>query len=74
MKLYRSIPYGQLSTFQVLDTRQYRTDQPNGDRGGEMNDEALNPKNSMLGAQQTNWLKGALLRSTGTWNVLAQQS
>jgi len=73
MKLYRSIPYGRLSTFQVLDTRQYRTDQPNGDRGGEMNDEALNPKNTMLGARQANWLKGALLRSTGTWNVLAQQ-
>ena len=31
MKLYRTLEYGRLATFQVLDTRQYRTDQPNGD-------------------------------------------
>ena len=73
LKLYRTLPYGRLATFQVLDTRQYRTDQPNGDRHSELNDEALNPKNSILGAKQANWLKAALLRSTGTWNVLAQQ-
>lgn len=73
MKLYRTIPYGRLATFQVLDTRQYRTDQPNGDGLSELNDDALNPKNTILGATQANWLKRALLRSTGTWNVLAQQ-
>jgi len=73
MKLYRTLAYGRLATFQVLDTRQYRTDQPNGDRPAELNDEALSPKNTILGARQANWLKAALLRSTGTWNVLAQQ-
>jgi alkaline phosphatase D len=73
MKLYRTIPYGRLATFHVLDTRQYRTDQPNGGGLSELNDDALNPKNSILGARQANWLKAALLRSTGTWNVLAQQ-
>jgi alkaline phosphatase D len=73
MKLYRTIPYGRLATFQVLDTRQYRSDQPNGDGLAELNDDALNPKNTILGPEQANWLKAALLRSTGTWNVLAQQ-
>lgn len=73
MKLYRSIPYGRLATFQVLDTRQYRTDQPNDDRPSDLNEAALSPKNTMLGARQADWLKGALLRSTGHWNVLAQQ-
>ena len=73
MKLYRTIPYGRLATFQVLDTRQYRTDQPNGDGLAERNDDALNPNNTILGARQANWLKAALLRSTGPWNVLAQQ-
>jgi alkaline phosphatase D len=73
MKLYRTIPYGRLATFQVLDTRQYRTDQPNGDGLAELNDDALNPRNTILGPRQANWLKAALLRSTGTWNVLAQQ-
>ncbi|MFO0951221.1 MAG: alkaline phosphatase D family protein [Isosphaeraceae bacterium] len=73
MKLYRTIPFGRLATFQVLDTRQYRTDQPNGDRASELNEEALSPKNTILGAKQADWLKRQLLRSTGTWNVLAQQ-
>ncbi|OWK39667.1 alkaline phosphatase D family protein [Fimbriiglobus ruber] len=73
MKIYRTLPYGRLAEFQVLDTRQYRTDQPNGDKPAELNDDALNPKNTILGAEQAGWLKGALLRSPATWNVLAQQ-
>ncbi|MEX2140965.1 MAG: alkaline phosphatase D family protein [Pirellulales bacterium] len=73
MKLYRTISFGRLATFQVLDTRQYRSDQPNGDKGSDLNDDALNPKNSLLGAKQAGWLKRALLRSTAEWNVLAQQ-
>ncbi|MDG3004830.1 alkaline phosphatase D family protein [Paludisphaera mucosa] len=73
MKLYRTVPFGRLATFQVLDTRQYRTDQPNDDRASELNELALSPKNTILGAEQADWLKAALLRSTGTWNVLAQQ-
>ena len=32
MQLYRTVSFGRLAAFQVLDTRQYRTDQPNGDR------------------------------------------
>jgi alkaline phosphatase D len=73
MKLYRTCHYGRLATFQVLDTRQYRTDQPNDDRAAELNEAALSPKNTILGAEQADWLKSSLLRSTGTWNVLAQQ-
>lgn len=73
MKIYRTIRYGRLASFQVLDTRQYRTDQPNDDRPSDLNDEALSPKNTILGARQAGWLKSALLRSQSTWNVLAQQ-
>lgn len=73
MKLYRSVPFGRLASFQVLDTRQYRTDQPNGDKASDLNDDALNPKNSLLGAEQRGWLQAALLKSEATWNVLAQQ-
>jgi alkaline phosphatase D len=72
MKLYRTSHFGRLACFQVLDTRQYRTDQPNGDGAKELNEAALNPKNTLLGAEQANWLKSALLKSS-TWNVLAQQ-
>lgn len=73
MKLYRTLRYGRLAAFQVLDTRQYRSDQPNGDRAAELNEAALSPKNTILGAKQAGWLKASLLRSTSTWNVLAQQ-
>ncbi|CAN5521092.1 alkaline phosphatase D family protein [soil metagenome] len=73
MKLYRTLSYGRLTTFQVLDTRQYRTDQPNGDKPSELNAAALDPKNTLLGKVQREWLQEAMVKSTGVWNVLAQQ-
>lgn len=73
MRLYRKLAYGRLAELLVLDTRQFRTDQPNGDKASELNEAALDPKNTMLGAEQEGWLKAALLESEGTWNVLAQQ-
>jgi alkaline phosphatase D len=73
MKLYRSCPYGQLANFHVLDTRQYRTDQPNGDHQKPMRGEVFNPRATMLGDRQEQWLTTSLLQSTSTWNVLAQQ-
>lgn len=73
MQLYRTASFGRLAQFYVLDTRQYRSDQPNEDRASELNAAALNPRNSLLGARQRGWLQESLLRSTATWNVLAQQ-
>ncbi|MEZ6140175.1 MAG: alkaline phosphatase D family protein [Zavarzinella sp.] len=73
MLLYRSASFGNLADFFVLDTRQYRTDQPNKDGLKPLNEEALKKTNSLLGRKQRNWLDAGLLRSTSTWNVLAQQ-
>ena len=73
MKLYRSCRYGQLADFSVLDTRQYRTDQPNGDGQKPMVDKVFDPQATMLGDQQEHWLMSKLLQSKSTWNVLAQQ-
>lgn len=73
MKLFRKVSYGRLADFYVLDTRQYRTDQPCGDGNKVQCDEALDPKNTMLGARQKKWLLRGLERSTAEWNVLAQQ-
>ncbi|HZN37069.1 MAG TPA: alkaline phosphatase D family protein, partial [Pirellulaceae bacterium] len=73
MLLYRKASFGRLAEFLVLDTRQYRSDQPNGDGLRPLNDEALQPANSLLGQQQRRWLEASLLASGGTWNVLAQQ-
>ncbi len=73
IQLYRRAPFGRLAELLVLDTRQYRTDQPNDDRAAELNEAALDPKNTLLGAGQADWLMASLLESEATWNVLAQQ-
>lgn len=73
IQLYRSASFGRLAEFMVLDTRQYRSDQPNGDQRSPLNKAALNPKNTLLGTRQRNWLYRSLIASQGQWNVLAQQ-
>jgi len=73
MKLFRQCKYGRLADFFVLDTRQYRTDQPNGDRQKPMTGKVFDPQATMLGKNQENWLMSGMLKSDATWNVLAQQ-
>ena len=73
MQLYRKTAFGDLAEFFVLDTRQYRSDQPNGDGKDPINAAALNPQNTLLGKPQKHWLEASLLASRGSWNVLAQQ-
>ena len=73
LQLYRKSAFGRLANFFVLDTRQYRTDQPNNDGRRELNDSAMDAANSLLGQRQKNWLKRSILLSQSTWNVLAQQ-
>ena len=73
MQLFRKGAFGTLAEFLILDTRQYRTDQPNNDKASKINEEALNPKGTMLGARQRGWLQSELITSEATWNILAQQ-
>jgi len=73
MRLYRSASYGRLAEFQILDTRQYRSDQPNGDRKSSLNEQAFDKQQSILGRDQRNWLCNQLIQTNATWNVLAQQ-
>ncbi|AGA25296.1 alkaline phosphatase D family protein [Singulisphaera acidiphila] len=73
MRLYRKASFGRLAELLILDTRQYRSDQPNGDKPADLNAEALDPKQTMLGERQAGWLQASLLTSPATWNVLAQQ-
>jgi alkaline phosphatase D len=75
--LYRSLRYGDLAEIQVLDTRQYRTDQPCGDglqpALGPCADEIGDPAATLLGDDQETWVKRNLRHSRAVWNVLAQQ-
>lgn len=73
MTLYRRCQFGRLANFHVLDTRQYRTDQPNGDHQKPMTGKVFDTTATMLGEKQEHWLMANLLKSTSTWNVLAQQ-
>lgn len=73
LQLYRKFRFGQLAEFNILDTRQYRTDQCNEDGICDVNDAACAPGNSLLGTKQRDWLEASLRGSPATWNVLAQQ-
>jgi alkaline phosphatase D len=74
LRIYRSLDFGDLARFLVLDTRQYRTDQ-------ECNDNPFqsicagfpNPDGQMLGDAQQAWLEANIESSLARWNVLAQQ-
>lgn len=73
MQLYRQIAFGELVDINLLDTRQYRTDQPCGDRWRSDCPGATRPDAQMLGAKQEAWLVDRLAKSKAQWKTLAQQ-
>ncbi len=73
MRLYRRFEYGRLARFHVLDTRQYRSDQPAGGRRQPPSPALLDPAATLLGDEQRDWLFNGLEQSASTWNVIAQQ-
>lgn len=73
MQLYRRIAFGRLAEFFVLDTRQYRTDQPCGDGTKPACEGMLDPQATLLGEQQRSWVLDGLGASAAKWNILAQQ-
>jgi alkaline phosphatase D len=73
MLLYRRLAYGDLVEFNVLDTRQYRDDQANGDGIKPLSLESTTPERTLMGDEQERWLLDGLADSGARWNVLAQQ-
>ena len=73
LTLHRGFRFGDLMSFDALDTRQYRSTQAcrAGRRGGC--GEFADASRTMLGAGQERWLDARLARSDAHWNVLAQQ-
>jgi alkaline phosphatase D len=70
----RSSPaLGALTSFFVLDERQYRTNQPCGDGTRAICDAARDPRATLLGPDQEQWLFEGLDRSRSRWNILPQQ-
>ena len=67
LPLYRRFTFGDLAEFNVLDTRQYRSDQTTSV------EEAGDADRTLLGDAQEDWLVDGLASSESQWNVLAQQ-
>jgi alkaline phosphatase D len=85
MRIYQRVDVGQLASFYMLDTRQYRDRQAcskDDKLGASMVNPAqcndwLDPNRTMLGAQQESWLSAELASAKqrgSTWNVLAQST
>lgn len=85
MKIYRSLKWGQLAEFQLVDDRQYRSGHPcqppellaqHRDYLIAVRDcaERHDPARSILGAPQEQWLRQSFEASTARWNLLAQQT
>jgi alkaline phosphatase D len=75
LRIFRRFDYGRLARFNVLDTRQYRTDQPGGFPGdfGPAPAGTANTTGTLTGADQERWLRAGLDDSPTRWNVIAQQ-
>ncbi|MFE2043391.1 alkaline phosphatase D family protein [Streptomyces sp. NPDC059477] len=67
IRMYRRLEFGRLARLNVLDTRQYRSDQ------ATTQDGAKNPALTMLGAAQKEWLLSGLRDSPARWNLVASQ-
>jgi alkaline phosphatase D len=67
IQMYRRFDFGTLARLNVLDTRQFRSNQVTSDAA------AQDPKLTMLGATQKAWLENGLQRSPARWNLIASQ-
>jgi alkaline phosphatase D len=81
LRIYQAYDWGQLARFLVLDDRQYRSYEvcPKPGQGGSNSvtkdcRERLNPKRTMLGAEQEAWLSRTLKQSNAQWNIITQQT
>ena len=78
LPIFRTLDWGRLARFHVLDTRQHRSLQPCRNTPGDLSldigvscAERTDPERTMLGFEQEQWLGRNLERSHATWDVLA---
>ncbi|AQR61487.1 alkaline phosphatase [Brevundimonas sp. LM2] len=80
MPIHRSVRYGRLAQFFMLDGRQYRSRQPCVESGvarGQIVTDAtcadrLDPSRTFLGFDQERWLYDGLARTDAAWTILGQ--
>ncbi|WP_067971520.1 alkaline phosphatase D family protein [Nocardiopsis trehalosi] len=74
MRLHRRLAYGRLADFTMLDTRQYRDDQPCGDGVRAGCGDRFDPDRTLLGGAQRRWLLDGFTGSDAHWHVLGNQA
>ena len=85
MHLYRTLDWGALAQFQIVDDRQYRSSRAcyppellrEHRQGPSVVDpcpDLADPRRTILGHPQERWLDARLRTSRAHWNVLAQQT
>ncbi len=72
-RLYRRLTWGSLAQFDILDTRQYRSDQAYDDRPHAPGSESDDPARTLTGAEQERWLLDGWRNSGALWHVMPQQ-
>jgi alkaline phosphatase D len=80
-RIYANVPLGGTAEVFLLDEREHRSDQPCNpdDRGFRdfeecpTNEPLYAPSQTLLGADQTAWLRDSLKRSQATWKVVGNQ-
>lgn len=73
MQMFRRAAWGDLIDLHVLDTRQYRSDQVEGDRERALGADVWAPQRTMLGDRQERWLFDGLAQGRARWQLIAQQ-
>jgi alkaline phosphatase D len=74
IRMHRRIKYGTLADFTILDTRQYRTDQPCGDGDSDDCVARFSPDQTMLGGKQKKWLLDGFSKSPARWQIIGNQT
>jgi alkaline phosphatase D len=74
LAITRTVDWGALARFWVLDTRQFRSDQACGDGNKAVPcGDWADPARTLLGEAQERWLFGGLATDRARWQVLANQ-
>lgn len=72
-RIYRSARFGRNVDLVLLDSRQYRADQPCGDQFKAPACKEINEPRTFLGRKQMNYVKTRLRTSPAAWKIIANQ-
>ncbi len=72
-KIWRTLGYGDLAEFIMLDTRLFDRDEPTGLGDPNANTIAADPARTLLGDEQRAFMEDRLLNAPVKWKVLGQQ-